>query len=185
MYKLPLVLLFAAVAGLVSCGTRHTTPVEEPDTTRYALATEEGPGADSPIALPTAEATYGGHTYTIDINRHASDSLPSVKDDYDDPYLDNVVTLSVKVDGAQTVQRRVTKSDFSAAAEGLDFSRLIFGGMVFGKVDGSGLHFNAVLNEPGNEESGFGFLLTVNPHTGAVSAQRDRTPDDLKSEVQE
>lgn len=175
-------LILTSASLSTSCGTRQTTPTEEADTTCYALATEEGPGFDETITLP-AEASFGGNSYNISITRTASDSLPKVSDSYGDPYLDNVVRLTVKVNGNTTIERKLTKSEFAAAADGANITNLVFGGMVFDRADANGLHFNAALHAPDDDEICVNFNLTVNPNTGAMHAERDRSVDDLKSEI--
>lgn len=161
-----------------SCGFKTEGDNSNVDTTRYDLAREGGPEHDDARQLPTQTISFAGHEYKIDISIAPSDSLPQVKDSYGDPYLDNEVLLCVTADGAVVVKRNFVKSDFVAAANGLNTSKLILGGMAFNSIDISGLHFGAQLNEPGDLEGGYAFKVTLPVAGGAPTVVRDTSVDE-------
>lgn len=162
-----------------SCGTRTDGNVTDADTTRYALAVEEGPGHDEARTLPAAEAEYAGRHYVIQVSIAPSDSLPTVKDDYDDPYLDNAVSVKVTADGAAVCSHVFTKHDYASAASGIDLSHIILGGMTFDRIDGAGLHFHAQLNQPGSEEGGYNFNVTLRTNGTVADVTRDNSGEDV------
>lgn len=177
-----IVLLISATIGMLlvaACGTRQEGSGSDVDTTQYKLATEEGPASDPARTLTPQEVDFGGKHYVVKVSIAPCDSLPTVKDSYGDPYLDNVVNIDVTVDGAPMVSRSFAKTDFASAATGLDLSKLVLGGMAYNKLDGSGVHFGAQLNSPGDEEGGFAFKVTIPLGGGSAVIERDNTAGDM------
>lgn len=184
MYRSSFLAVFSIIAmalltgSMVSCGTRTDGKAKDVDTTQYALAQEEGPGHDEARTLPTKEVDFAGKHYTFDITIAPCDSLPMVKDSYDDPYLDNEVKVKVTADGASVFEKRFIKKDFIQAAGSIDTSKLILGGIAFNTMDNRGMCFGAQLNEPGDVEGGYVFKITVQQN-GSFNIVRDTNVEDL------
>jgi hypothetical protein len=94
-----------------------------------------------------------GKIYHVAIHRHASDSLPMVKDEIGQKYKDNVFTLAVsRKDGSIFFSRSFTKKALNSYLDD-DFRNTgIFEGLVFDKVDGDWLVFAASVGHPQTDE---------------------------------
>ena len=94
-----------------------------------------------------------GKNYHVAIHRHSSDSLPMVKDEIGQKYIDNVFTLAVsRTDGSIFFSRSFTKSSLNSYLDD-DFRNTgIFEGLVFDKVDGDWLVFAASVGHPQTDE---------------------------------
>lgn len=94
-----------------------------------------------------------GKIYHVAIHRHASDSLPMVKDEIGQKYKDNVFTLAVsRKDGSIFFSRSFTKKALNSYLDD-DFRNTgIFEGLVFDKVDGDWLVFAASVAHPQTDE---------------------------------
>lgn len=173
-FLLPIAL---ATLALSACGGKTSTPDIATDTTEVALAVEQGPGHDDERRL-TDDAEFSGHKYAIEVRCAPDDSLPTIKDRFGDPYLDNRVWIKVMRDGSLLTQRSVTKAQLLPHLEGADASQLILGGVAFSAVDAHGLHFGAQLNGPGDEEGGLAFKLTLPlSGQGELAVKRDAVQD--------
>lgn len=168
-----------SICFVTSCGNSTNGKASDIDTTQYPLAAEEGPGHDEARILPATEIDFGGKHYVINVSIAPCDTLPIVKDSYDDPFLDNVVKLLVTADGDTIVRRNFLKRDFAAAASGLNLNRLVLGGLAFNTINANGLNFGAQLNEPGDVEGGQVFKVTIPLAGGQPTIVRDTNVDDL------
>lgn len=94
-----------------------------------------------------------GRSYHIVVNRQPCDSLPMVKDETDQKYVDNVFTLIVsRSDGSIFYSNKFTKSSFSQYINE-DYRRTgILEGIVFDKPDGDWLVFAASVGHPQTDE---------------------------------
>ena len=94
-----------------------------------------------------------GKTYHVAIHRHSADSLPMVKDETGQEYVDNVFTVAVsRQDGSMFFSRQFTKSNFAQYVTD-DFRKTgILEGLVFDKADGDCLVFAASVGRPQTDE---------------------------------
>lgn len=167
---------FVLSATLMSCGNKNEQNTSDIDTTETPLAVEQGPGRDDKRVLNN-EVELNNHKYLLEVTCAPDDSLPQVKDRFDDPYLDNRVTLVIHRDGEILARRSFTKSDFLSNYSGnASANQLILGGMAFQKASASGFTFGAILNGPGDEEGGLGFKLTI-PVDGVSAIRIEYDPD--------
>lgn len=94
-----------------------------------------------------------GKTYHVAINRQASDSLPLVKDETGQKFVDNVFTLAVsRADGSVFFSRQFTKQMMGAYLDEDYQNTGIFEGLVFDKVDGDWLVFGGSVGHPQTDE---------------------------------
>lgn len=143
-----------------ACGGKTASDGSAADTTETPLAVEQGPGHDEPrhVAIDT---TWNRHRYRIAIACQSSDSLPQVKDRFGDPYLDNIVRLTVTRDDSVQSSHAFTKADFVPMLGSIDGKNLILGGMAFSSIGESGIVFGAQLNSPDDEEGGVAFKVRL------------------------
>lgn len=166
-----------AVFLLSGCGKSSSSASSAIDTTETPLAVEQGPGRDDNRQFQK-KVDFGGHAYEMELLCHPDETLPQVKDRFGDPYLDNRVELTVLRDGESWYSRAFTKADFSKFLETKDAKNFILGGIAYGGINSSGLIFGAQLNNPGDEEGGWAFKVTI-PLSGQGAPQivRDANQD--------
>ena len=94
-----------------------------------------------------------GRSYHVSIHRQAADSLPKVKDETGQEFIDNTVTVIVsRQDGSVFFNRKFAKSDFAQYLDG-DYGRTgILEGLVFSKPDNDWLEFAASVSHPQTDE---------------------------------
>ena len=168
-------LLFSLCIPL-ACGNRTDGNAVHADTTMYDLAQEEGPGHDDARVLPPVEIDFGGKHYVTTVSISPSDSLPLVKDTYNDPYKDNEAKVRVTVDGKILLDKVFSKADFiTALGNEVDPSSQIFCGIAFDKISARGIVFRAQVARPGDMEGGTSFFVTYPVDGGTPVVERDHT----------
>lgn len=94
-----------------------------------------------------------GKTYHVAIHRQPSDSLPMVKDDTGQKFVDNVFSLVVsRADGSVFFSRTFTKPAFNDYITNEFRKAGILEGLVFDKADGDWLEFAASVGLPQTDE---------------------------------
>lgn len=166
---------------LASCGTRsENAKADDVDTVQYQLAAEDSVEKDAPQQLNDT-VTFNDQKFVISIERTPADSLPKVSDEEGIPFLDNKVKVLVKSDGETVVKRTFTKNDFKEAADDINMSKVVLGGMVFNTINGTGIVFNAQLCPPGSVEGGSNFKIAFNLRGGNMRITADDTAEDHSS----
>ena len=94
-----------------------------------------------------------GKTYHVSVHREPCDTLPLVKDETGQQFVDNIFTLSVtRSDGSVFYSRKFTKEHFAQYVTP-DYRKTgILEGIVFDKVDGDWLEFGASVGHPQTDE---------------------------------
>lgn len=94
--------------------------------------------------------TWQGHPYQVEISRTADDSLPMLKDDNGQEYVDNSIELSIKrQDGSSFFQQTFTKGTFAAYLEEPFRKSGQLASIHFDEVDNSAMEFVVVVCLPG------------------------------------
>ena len=94
-----------------------------------------------------------GKSYHVAINRMPSDSLPMVKDETGQKFVDNIFTLTVsREDGSVFFSRQFTKAFFTDYITEVYRKAGILEGIVFDKADGDWLKFAASVGLPQTDE---------------------------------
>ena len=94
-----------------------------------------------------------GKSYHVAINRMPSDSLPMVKDETGQKFVDNIFTLTVsREDGSVFFSRQFTKAFFANYITDVYRKAGILEGIVFDKADGDWLKFAASVGLPQTDE---------------------------------
>ena len=125
-----------------------------------------------------------GKTYHVSVHRQPADSLPMVKDETGQEYVDNIFTLAVsRQDGSVFFSRKFTKSDFANYVPE-DFRRTgILEGLVFDKADGDWLVFAASVGRPQTDE--YIPLVVKLSRMGTLEVRQDTELDTTPQESQE
>ncbi len=125
-----------------------------------------------------------GRTYRVTVLRQPCDSLPVVKDENGQQFVDNLFRLAVlRSDGSVFFKRTFTKKDFLSYLNAEYQKTGVLEGVVFDKADGDYLLFGASVGHPQTDEyiplviklSRMG-VLTI-----AQDTQLDTTPQDGSS----
>lgn len=94
-----------------------------------------------------------GKTYQVSISRQPSDSLPVIKDETGQKYIDNVFKLKVsRQDGSVFYSRTFTKKALASYLDEEFTKTGVFEGLVFDKADGDWLVFAASVGHPQSDE---------------------------------
>ena len=117
----------------------------------------EQPKPQEPVRLQSytddRDVKWIGRTYHISINRQPSDSLPMVKDEVGQQFVDNVITLVVSRDnGSVFYSHTFTKKDFDKFIDNDYRNTGILEGLVFDKENGDWLEFAASVSHPQTDE---------------------------------
>jgi len=134
--------------------------------------------------LDEKQVTWIGKTYYITISRQPSDSLPMVKDETGQKYVDNVFRLAVsRKDGSVFFSRTFTKKSLMQYLDD-DFSRTgVFEGLVFDKAEGDYLLFGASVGHPQSDE--YIPLVFKLSRMGDLSIKRDTQMDNPPADKDE
>lgn len=165
--------LALAAASFVGCGQKKTTG---DIITRKAAK----PVVSSPVRMQEYSQEkaldWGGSTVTCKIRRTACDSLPMVKDETGQKFVDNAISLSItRGDGSQILARTFTKASFNAALDD-DYRRTgILEGLVFDRIEGGNLRFAASVCHPQTDE--YIPLVVEVSRSGQVNVSRDTQLD--------
>lgn len=94
-----------------------------------------------------------GKEYKVEVNRTPSDSLPKVKDETGQAFVDNRITLRVlRSDGSVAISKVFTKATFNDYIDAKYRKTGILEGLVFDEVDGQQLEFAASVSLPQTDE---------------------------------
>jgi hypothetical protein len=117
----------------------------------------EAPKVQTPIRMQpyndTRTVAWLGKEYKVLVNRAASDSLPMVKDETGQEFVDNVIKLQVlRADGSVAISKVFTKATFMSYIDANYQKAGILEGLVFDEVDGQNLEFAASVSLPQTDE---------------------------------
>ena len=91
--------------------------------------------------------------YKVEVKRTPNDSLPLVKDETGQKFVDNSIMVVVRrADGSVAISKTFTKANFDAYVNANYRKAGILEGMVFDKVDGQQLLFAASVSLPQTDE---------------------------------
>ena len=94
-----------------------------------------------------------GKPYQVAVHREACDSLPLIKNEVGERFVDNVFTLKVtRNDGSVFYHRTMTKAALKGYINDDFYQTGIFEGLVFDRVDGDWLVFAASVGHPHTDE---------------------------------
>lgn len=119
--------------------------------------------------------TAGGKLYRYAIHRHAVDSLPPVKDEWGDTYVDNMYALSITCGGKAVFSHTYTKRGLQAHLSPDFVKQGIIDGFRFYRTEGANLVFGLCVSYPDSDLSAR-FLLTITP-SGHATICKDNTPE--------
>lgn len=128
------------------------------------------------------DVAWIGRKYRVTIYREPSDSLPMVKDETGQKFVDNVVSLKVsRQDGSVFYNKVFTKATFREYLDDDYRQTGILEGFVFDKADGDDLVFAASVCHPKTDE--YIPLVVRLSRMGNLTVKRDTEMDTLPEDA--
>ncbi len=152
MRTITITLITAVALSLTACKNEQKKTEQEIIAPKYEL-----PKPKPPIRMQESVMSnnfnIGGQKFKSVITRTASDSLPSVKDNIGQVFIDNIITLSVsKEDGNSFAKFRFTKTAFNKYLTQMFREEGILDGMAFDCTEGDTAYFGASVSIPQSDE---------------------------------
>lgn len=166
--------LALAALALTACSSRQEAPTtgDEPE------VTTEGP-IEAAGNSYTQDVTVGGQNYAISI-QCTPDHNTIIKDELDQEFYDNTVSITIRRDSTQIYSHTFTKAEFSG---NYNASRSILQGMAYSSVSGGQFVFGAQVGDPGNDEGGTNFSVSIpTSGNGSATITPDNTQDTTSKE---
>ena len=170
---LSVVLLAGMVVVLAACGGKKKS--ENIIAPRVVKVEPKEPIRMQPY-IDEREVSWLGKTYFVSVSRQPNDSLPMVKDEIGQKYVDNVFLLKVsRKDGSVFFSRTFTKNALMMYLDD-DFAKTgVFEGLVLDKADGDNLLFGASVGHPQSDE--YIPLVFTLSRMGDLTIKRDTQMD--------
>lgn len=173
------ILAFCLLAVLAACGGKKKSEI-------IITQRTETPRLKEPVRMQEytdeRDVEWLGKTYHVAINRHPGDSLPMVKDENGQQYVDNVFTLSVSRDNGTIFFSRVFTKESIAQYLDEDYRTTgVFEGLVYDKVDKDCLLFAASVGHPQTDEY-IPLVLSIS-RTGQLTVRQDTELDTAAPEA--
>lgn len=149
------ILFFAGVVAVFSLGFNSCKEKQKSDDIIVAKYVPEKISA--PIKLPTdvrtTQVEWLGKTYVVTLTREASDSLPMLKDENGQQYVDNRIQMVIKrSDNSLFLKKTFTKESFASYLENNFRQKGILENIAFLQVDEQLLKFGVVISRPENDD---------------------------------
>jgi len=126
----------------------------------------------------TRNVDWVGSVYTVEVNRQADTSLPTVTDDNGQKYYDNAILVRIyRKDGSEFFNRKFTKKDFDAYVDGDYRKNGVLLGIVLDKAEGDYVYMAASVGSPDKSSDEFVPLVVKISRMGAVSIAKDTQLD--------
>lgn len=130
---------------------------EKKQTQEFIAPKIETKGPAAPVRMqPYADqrdVQWLGKEYKVEVSRTPSDSLPMVKDETGQRFVDNRIAVKVlRTDGTVAISKTFTKATFDSYITANYRKAGILEGLVFDKVDGQQLEFAASVCLPQTDE---------------------------------
>lgn len=168
---------------LASCGNK---PKE--DNSSEILYSMESKSFDGLQRMQSSHAeqdvAWKGKNYHFVINRVANDSLPKIKDEAGDVFVDNTITLSIKRNRSERFFDKVfTKQSFASVLDERFLSHAMLEGMVFDKATDGGLIFAASVSYP-QSDLFVPVIITIAPNGNMSMRKEVSLEENLVDEVE-
>ena len=170
--KLTIALLTATT---LIAGCKEKKQMQDIIAQRVEIKQPSGPVSMQPYN-DTRNINWLGKTYRVEVSRTANDSLPMVKDETGQTFVDNRISVTVRrADGSVAISKTFTKASFDAYIDAHFRQDGILEGLVFDKADGERLEFAASVCLPQTDEY-IPLKVTID-NFGNVSIEKDSEMD--------
>ena len=176
---LPLLLASLLVVA-ASCGGDKK---QEGSTDSTVTAQKKGPLEAKPEEQRSFPVALAGSKYDVSVHRRPDASLPKVKDELGQEFLDNSVEVVVTKDGAQFFSKTFTKDAFADYLTKDENARCVLLGMVYDEEHSSAstICLAAQVGIP-DVEDGPAFTIEIKTSDGSCSIVRDVNADTTKED---
>ena len=173
MNKQTTILALAAMLALTGCKEKKQS--QDIIAPRVEEVKPSGPVRMQPYN-DQREVQWLGKIYKVEISRTPSDSLPKVKDETGQQFVDNRISLVIRrSDGSVAISKTFTKASFDAYIDAHYRKSGILEGLVFDEVDDQNLEFAASVSLPQTDEY-IPLEVTID-NFGNVKIERDSQMD--------
>lgn len=148
--KIVCVALLVLTIGLTACGGKKKN---EDIITQRVVEVQSNEPVRMQEYHDERDVNWIGKRYRVTVDRQPCDTLPMVKDERGQKYVDNVFHVTVsRADGSVFFNRKFVKSNFSQYVNDDYRQTGILEGIVFDKADGDWLVFGASVGHPQTDE---------------------------------
>lgn len=178
MRRLIPLILAAGIMMLAACKEKKQTT--DIITTKYVPKQLQAPIAMA-ADQQTSTVRWQDAAYTVSVSRVSVDSLPMVKDEYGQKYIDNRVDVNIaRQDGSVFFRRSFTKNAFAPYVDATFRKDGILAGIRYDEVKNAGIEFSVVIALPDALDDMFVPLEMVIDRQGGISISRDDDMDMLE-----
>ena len=172
------------VAGMLMLGITACKEKKKSEDIIIAKYVPEGP--KSPIRMDTDQRSKAvewlGGSYSIVTSREAADSLPMLKDETGQEYIDNRVTITIlRSDNTVFLKKQFTKNSFASYVDAGFRQTGMLENIIFHGVEDGRLKFGAVVSKPGSDDEFIPLDLCVD-RQGGLTITQGKLFDDLTDE---
>lgn len=164
------VLLFAA------CSSQKKS-----DKDNVQVLMQDSAAMSAPQRMQTSDTkvtiTYKGKEYHSSVVRRPDDSLPVVKNEQGEKFVDNSITLRITCGGKQIVDKVFTKESFASLVDANFMKHSILEGLVYDKTTPQGIVYAASICYP-QTDLYVPLRLTVSAD-GKISMAKEELMEDL------
>lgn len=160
-----------------ACTSDKSRQADKNDDLRVLMKSESEQRAPErmPLSDVTTRFQFHGKSYEAQVVRTADETLPTVKDEQGNEYVDNRISLRITSQGRTRVERTFTKQSFSAVVNEAFMQHAILEGLVYDTVTSQGMVFAASVSYPQSDlYIPIRLILTVD---GKVSMQTENLLD--------
>ncbi|MDR0657695.1 MAG: DUF4738 domain-containing protein [Mediterranea sp.] len=175
--------MLLAVMGIVACtGNKNTA---KNDDTRVLLRDSMDSHGIRRMQVSEVEQTitFKGKEYRSFVQRMPGDSLPRVKNEAGEVFVDNVITLRLTRGNEKIFNKTFTKQSFSSFVSGEFMKHAILEGMVFDKITSQGFVYAVSVSYP-QTDLYIPVSVTITPD-GKMSMVKEELMEDIYIEEEE
>ncbi|NDW11419.1 DUF4738 domain-containing protein [Bacteroides sp. 214] len=180
MNSIARILLLLALL-LIFCGCSNKSKSEQKDAYVLMESTVDAHGLQKMQEYRNElEVTFKGKNYKVFLARTPDSSLPQVKSETGDMFLDNKIELKITQGGSNIFSKTFRKQDFSSVVAASFMKNAILEGMVYNKVSAQGIVLAASVSYP-QTDLYIPISITITAE-GKMTMVRDELLDEIYSE---
>ncbi|TCO96054.1 uncharacterized protein DUF4738 [Bacteroides heparinolyticus] len=147
MKKIVYTLACASIISLAACSSQDKNKKEDLQTLQQNSTEVSAPQRMQVSDIKTA-FTYKGKEYQSSVLRIPDETLPIVKNEQGEKFVDNRITLRISCEGKQLVDKAFTKESFASLIDAEFMKNSILEGLVYDKTTPEGMIYAASICYP-------------------------------------
>lgn len=173
--------MLLAAMGIVACTGNKDTAKNNDDTRVLLRDSMDSHGIRRmQVSEVKQTVTFKGKEYRSFVQRMPGDSLPRVKNEAGEVFVDNVITLRLTRGNEKIFNKTFTKRSFSSLVGGEFMEHAILEGMVFDKITPQGFVYAVSVSYP-QTDLYIPVSVTITPD-GKMSMVREELMEDIYME---